>query len=396
MFSCSNSPEPLTATTLMQTDKTLHESFQQKPFWWEAFEPVADNLDDVPAHTSVAIIGGGYAGLAAARELDNHGVEATVFDAGAPGNAASTRSGGVISGGGSAKKPLLAQAPHPAQAHAMMTEFNAALEFLEQLIDEENIDCGWSKTGRFTDAWSPRHLAGMRVQAKKLNAVADIGARVVTANEQREHIGSDFYHGGIVVDAAGHLHPSLCFKGLFEACTRRGVRICAQAGVTKLEQVDGKWIVHSARGTTRADAVLVATNGYTGGVTPALKRRLLPLRAYIIATEPLTPDLAESLSPRNHALSDSKRITSFYRLWKPEGRMIFGSRMRWGDIEPKEMAPLLHRAMVERFPDLASTKVTHAWTGNVALTVDERPHIGALDGLHYVLGCNGSGVANMT
>ena len=65
----------------MPSNTLFADGFQEKPFWWEAFEPVTDDMDAVPTHTSVAVIGGGYAGLAAARELHNHGVEATVFDA---------------------------------------------------------------------------------------------------------------------------------------------------------------------------------------------------------------------------------------------------------------------------------------------------------------------------
>jgi hypothetical protein len=52
--------------------------------------------------------------------------------------------------------------------------------------------------------------------------------------------------------------------------------------------------------------------------------------------------------------------------------------------------------MTERFPELRSARVTHAWTGSVAFTWDALPHTGVFDGMHYALGCNGSGVAMMT
>jgi glycine/D-amino acid oxidase-like deaminating enzyme len=58
--------------------------------------------------------------------------------------------------------------------------------------------------------------------------------------------------------------------------------------------------------------------------------------------------------------------------------------------------PALHRMMTQRFPQLARVRVTHAWTGNVAFTFDFLPHMGRHDGMHYMLGCNGSGVAMMT
>jgi glycine/D-amino acid oxidase-like deaminating enzyme len=142
----------------------------------------------------------------------------------------------------------------------------------------------------------------------------------------------------------------------------------------------------------------VATNGYTGSVTPALRRRLLPISGYVIATEVLDDALAREISPRNHGFVESTRISPYFRLsGEPGGqRMIFGSRVRWVDISATEMAPLLYRQMLARFPQLAGVRITHAWNGNVALTLDESYHNGQLSGLHYALGCNGSGVANMT
>ena len=76
--------------------------------------------------------------------------------------------------------------------------------------------------------------------------------------------------------------------------------------------------------------------------------------------------------------------------------MIFGGRARFTPVTPAVSAPILHRFMTERFPQLKGIRVTHAWTGNVAFTWDALPHTGKLDGMHYALGCNGSGVAMMT
>ena len=380
----------------MRYRQIFHADFREQPFWWEAFTPHDGTLENVPVSTSVAVIGAGYAGLATARELHELGIEATVFESQAPGIGASTRSGGLISGADSVKRPLLANSQTPERDLEMMSDANSALELLEQLIASEAIDCGWSRTGLFHGAWSRRHMAQMHHRARRLNDACQADARVIDESEQHQHIGSDFYHGGLFIGAAGHLHPALYYKGLLDACLSRDIRICARAPVSNLHREGATWRIETPRGSCRAEVVVIATNGYTGDLTPCFKRRLVPLRAYIIATEPLAPELADALSPKNHALTDSKRITSFFRLWRPEHRLIYGSRMRWRDIEPREMAPLLYESMLERFPSLGGTRITHAWTGNVALTLDERPHIGELEGLHYALGCNGAGVANMT
>jgi glycine/D-amino acid oxidase-like deaminating enzyme len=154
--------------------------------------------------------------------------------------------------------------------------------------------------------------------------------------------------------------------------------------------------VDTPRGSIHAGDVLIATNGYTGDVTPELKRRVVPVGSYIIATEELSPDLAASISPKNRSFADTRRVLTYYRM-SPDGkRLIFGGRAKFGHTDPVETAPILHRFMIDRFPQLRGTRITHAWTGNVAFTLDEMPHMGKFKNLHYALGCNGSGIAMMS
>ena len=374
----------------------FHHDFQEKPYWWEAYQPASETLTGVPAEARVAIIGAGYAGLATALELHKLGIEAVVFDAEVPGYGASTRSGGVVGGRSSIKQRLIGKEPCPGQAAAMETDAANGLALMEKLITEESIDCGWTRGGRFLGAWSPKHFESMQTQAAMLNEHGQANAEAVPRARQREEIGSDFYYGGLTINEGGHVHPALYFKGLYQACEKRGVGICAQAPVRELRRHNNGWLIKTARGEMASGDVVIATNGYTGDITPTFKRRLVPLRPYMIATESLPGDLARNLSPKNRAFSDSQRIVAFFRLSSDGRRMIFGSRVKWTDISGAEMAAPLYDIMIARYPQLAGYKVTHAWHGNVALTLDERPHTGMLDGLHYALGCNGSGVAMMT
>ena len=380
---------------LMRKD-IFHSDFREFPFWWEAYEPGGVALVDVPKAADVVIIGAGYAGLSTALELSRHGVEAVVLDAEDPGYGASTRSGGLVGGIGSVKKPLVAPAPPQEHVEHLSVDANEGLKLLERLIDEEDIECEWVKTGRFTGAWSKKHFKGMPSTIDELNRLCDAGAFLVAPEKQRQHIGSDYYCGGMVTGEAGHLHPALYFKGLLDACKRRDVKMCASARVEDLRQQDAGWLVRTSRGDVHADHVVVATNGYTGDVTPAFQRRLIALQPYIIATEPLPEDLIAELSPQNHSFVDTRRIVSFFRLSGDKQRMIFGSRVKWRDQDPGEMAPALFKVMTDRYPQLKDFKITHAWTGQVALTLDEQPHLGEREGLHFALGCNGSGVAMMT
>jgi glycine/D-amino acid oxidase-like deaminating enzyme len=374
-----------------------HRDFQLKPWWWESYEPKAADLQEVPRSADVAVIGAGYAGLSCALELSKHGRTVVVLDAQQPGFGGSTRNGGMVSGGRNVgRRYTKTTAAEMARLGALRRDAADGFDLIERLIRDNNIDCGWHRTGTFTGAWSHRHLEAMKTKVSELNAIHENEAYLVPKDRQREEIGSDYYRGGMVVLRGAHLHPALYFKGLLGLCDRPEITVCAEAPVVNLRQAGAGWRVGTGRGETEVGHVVVATNGYTGDVTPQFKRRVVPVGSYMIATEELPNETARTLSPKDRAFSDSRRLLTYYRLSPDRTRLLFGGRAKFGHAHPKEAAAILYRFMLDRFPQLKGTRITHAWTGNVAFTMDELPHMGELDGLHYALGCNGSGVAMMT
>ena len=342
-------------------------------------------------------MGGGYGGLSTALELAKHGIDCVVLEAAELGFGASTRNGGGVSGGVNIGKGFSGKTldPGSARARAVLADGSDAFGLIERLIAEEGIACFWQKTGRFVGAWTPAHYEAQARKVALLNEAARSEAIMVPRERQREEIASDYYYGGMVVERSASLHPALYYKGLLDACQRRDVPVCAKAAVEKISE-NGGWEVRTVRGTVLADEVVIATNGYTGDITPELKRRVVPLASHIIATEELPADLAASLIPKGRTLADTRRVLCYYRM-SPDGRrMVFGGRARFTPVTPRQSAPILYRYMTDRFPQLRGFKVTHAWTGNVAFTLDALPHMGRQDGMHYLLGCNGSGVAMMT
>jgi glycine/D-amino acid oxidase-like deaminating enzyme len=219
---------------------------------------------------------------------------------------------------------------------------------------------------------------------------------MVSRQRQREEIASDYYYGGMIVERSASLHPALYYKGLLDACRRRGIAVCAEAAVEGITRNGAGWRVATRRGSLEAGDVVIATNGYTGALTPSLRRRVVPIASHIIATEELPADLARSLIPKGRTLSDTKRVLCYYRM-SPDGkRMVFGGRARFAKIDQRLSATILYQYMTGRFPQLRGTRITHGWTGNTAFTLDALPHMGEDQGLHYALGCNGSGIAMMT
>ena len=381
----------------MQSD-IFHSDFTASPYWWEAYKPISGELVEVPRETRVAIVGAGYAGLSTALELSKHGIDAVVFEKGALGEGASTRNGGAVSGGVNIGKSFGGKPAQvaPERAADFLSDGYDAFSLVDRLIDEEAIECWWQKRGRFVGAWTPKHFAYQGSRLASLNDNAQSGAYMVSREHQRDEIASDYYYGGMVVERSGSLHPALYYKGLLDACRRRGIAICADASVDGITRNGAGWQVATSRGATQVGDVVIATNGYTGTLTPALRRRIVPIASHIIATEELPDDLAASLIPKGRTLSDTKRVLCYYRM-SPDGkRMVFGGRARFTQAEPFLCARVLYGYMTERFPQLRGARITHCWTGNTAFTLDALPHMGEDEGLHYALGCNGSGIAMMT
>jgi glycine/D-amino acid oxidase-like deaminating enzyme len=381
----------------------FHPDFKAKPYWWDAWEPSAAGSMPVPSRTDVAIVGAGYAGLTAALELARNGVSAAVLEASVFGHGASTRNGGAVSGGVSLGKGLSgrregkeAREAWERQVATMLTDASESLLLVEELVARESIQCFYERSGRFIGAYTPKHFDDLRRKLEPFNRHASTEAEMLPRERQHEEIASDFYYGGMVVRRSGKLHPALYYKGLLEACRRQKVTLCAETTVGRIKRTASGFVLSTGRGDVEVKEVVIATNGYTGEATPTLKRRVIPVASHIIATEELPGDLAKSLIPRGKTISDTPRVLTYYRM-SPDGRrMLFGGRARFTQVRPEVSAPALYRLMTDRFPQLKGTRVTHAWTGNVAFTFDFLPHMGKEEGMHYALGCNGSGIAMMT
>ncbi len=380
-------------------DPLLAPGFKTSPWWWEAAEPPKRD-NSLPDRAAVVVVGGGYAGLSAALTLRRLGRQVVVLDAERIGWGASSRNGGMVSGGLKVAGSGLEKTHGAERAKAIALAAAASLPFIEETIAREEIDCDYIRCGRFAAAWSRRHYDALAAKAEMLEEITGLPTRMLPKDRQREALGSDHYHGGMLAAATGSLHPGKYARGLAAAAERAGARLVDGVRVQKIREETGGFRIATDRGEMRADAVLVTTNGYSldkrGTALPWLARRLVPLNSYIIATEELGEEKIEQLFPGRRMISDSKRVLNYFRP-SPDGkRILWGGRASFRAATAEDTAPALHGYMTECFPELTAVKITHAWTGNVAFTFDYLPHIGVQDGIHYAAGCQGSGVAMAT
>jgi glycine/D-amino acid oxidase-like deaminating enzyme len=387
----------------MMSDGLLHPDFKDTPYWWEAAAPTAMGDAEPPAHADVLIVGGGYTGLSAALELARGGRSVVVAEAALFGHGASSRNGGGVSAGVNIGKGIAGGSSKSGpddeivqRLDGLMRESRNAFDKVAELVEREKIDCHFEVRGRLVGAYTPKHFAGFAAKAETLNRLCDAGARVLPRERLREEMASDYYYGGMTVERAGKIHPSLYHRGLLDACARAGVTLCAHTKVTAVDGGRGGFTVTTSKGPVRCAETIIATNGYTGPLTPDLRKGLVPATSHIIVTEELPEDLRQSLIPNGRTISETPRVLCYYRMTPDGKRVMFGGRARFTDVDPTTRARLIHRMMTERFPQLKDTRVTHSWTGYVAFTYDFLPHLGMHRDMHYALGCNGSGVAMMT
>ncbi|MBT6510816.1 MAG: FAD-binding oxidoreductase [Rhodospirillaceae bacterium] len=373
------------------------DGWKATPYWWDlAPRPEWPEIS-IPDQVDVAIVGSGYAGMSCALHLARAGRNVLILEAKEPGHGASSRSGGMAGSGLKLSYTDL-KAKYGRQAAVdMIHETERSLEFFEEFLAGEQIQCQYQKVGRFIGAHAPSDYEAMarRIEEVKAEVGIDTGY-MIPRSEQHSEIKTDVYHGGQVRLAGGGLHPAVYHQEFLERVKAAGVPIAAYSPVTGISREGSSFSVTTTRGTVKAKHVAVMTNGYTPAAAQDLRRRLVPVGSYIIATEDLGEERITELFPNHRMIADTKNILYYYRPSPDRKRVIFGGRAKTRDVETAESGRILHQFMCGIFPELQDVKVTHSWTGNVALAFDKLPHTGERHGIHYALACNGSGVVKQT
>ncbi|MFO0996273.1 MAG: FAD-binding oxidoreductase [Alphaproteobacteria bacterium] len=372
-------------------DDALTSDFKAEPYWWEALPAEAAEGEPPPA-TEIVVVGAGITGASAALTLARGGARVVVLDAEGVGRAASSRNVGLVTRMLHTGFEHLEHRLGRARLGAMLGEAAAAFETVRTVIAEEQIACHFQLSGRFLAAASPRHRSTQLRELALMREFSGVECEVLSRADQAREIASNTFHGGVIVEGTGALHPGLYTHGLIERARNAGAAFHGHRPVVAIERDAAGFRVAYRGGVIRAQHVVVATNGHTGRVTPQFRRRIIPLPAHLAATEPLDPALIRRLLPTGRPVIDSRRIFSYLRA-SPDGtRLLFGGQVGFQHHDKRALARRIRDDLVRVFPELARVRMSHAWSGNVALSFDRIPHIGVQDGIHYALAMCGAGV----
>ncbi|WP_342359311.1 FAD-binding oxidoreductase [Terrarubrum flagellatum] len=369
--------------------------------YWHESAPrfAAGSPAPVEGEVDVAIVGAGFTGLSAALALARQGARVAVLEAEQVGSGASGRNGGHCNNGLAHDFKGVADRLGLPTAAKLYRAFDAAVDTVERIVAEERIDCDFRRTGKIKFAAKPAHLDKLKRTQELLAREVDRDAHIVSPDQIRSEIGSDRFHGGLVLPRSAGMHMGKFAKGLADAAVARGAAIFENAPVTRLTRLNGHaHEIATPRGALHAKQVLLATGASRIGPFARFRRRIVPICSFIIVTEPLPISLLDELMPTRRMATDTRNVGNYFRI-TPDNRLLFGGRARFAMSSPLSDAKsgkVLEKAMREVFPQLHSTRIDYCWGGIVDMTADRFPRAGEHDGLYYSMGYSGHGTQMST
>ena len=361
--------------------------------WYAAsVPPMADFPSLQGEHSAdVCVIGGGYTGLSTAIYLRQLGYSVTLLEANKVGWGASGRNGGHVGTGQRADQEELEKLVGLEHARALWDLGLEAVDTVCQLIEQHAIDCEL-KHGNLHVASKAKEAPGLQEEVEHLSSVYGYqNMRYVDPVELGEMTSGQGFHGGTLDSGCRHLHPLKYAQGLARVAQESGAKI--HEGSRVLSYSEGEQVtVKTDQGTVRARYLVLACNGYLEKLEPRAAGRIMPINNYMLATEPLSEELARSLIRDDTSMSDSLFVIDYWKL-SEDNRLLFGGGESYSRRFPADMGAFVRKYMLRIYPELANTRIDYGWGGTLAITMNRMPDFGRLSAsVFYAHGYSGHGV----
>jgi glycine/D-amino acid oxidase-like deaminating enzyme len=337
----------------------------------------------------VCVIGAGFTGISTALHLAERGYKVRVVEAHRVGWGASGRNGGQMIAGISGEQRIAQQMGKDVEEVFRELRW-AGHDIIRERVQKYAIQCDL-KYGYLDVAIKPRHLRQQEAECARLqrdNVPFEI--RMLSREETVTTIGTDAYLGALLNMGNGHLHPLNLCAGEARAAVSLGATIHEASPVLRIEHGATPRVI-TEQGSVSADTVILAGNAYHK-LERKLRGIMFPVNSFIIATEPLSADLVNTINPRDLAVCDPNFVLEYFRL-SADKRMLFGARLNYFGDDPK-VIERSHRAKMSRlYPMLAGVRIDYAWGGTIGVPINRVPQMGRLaTNVFYCQGYSGHGV----
>jgi gamma-glutamylputrescine oxidase len=343
----------------------------------------------------VCVIGGGYAGLSSALHCSQKGYSVALLEANRVGWGASGRNGGQVNLGQRVDQITLEKMLGPTQALLMWNLCKDASALVRYLVEEHAIDCHYT-SGSIFAAHRKRFVKSSHAYAEKLRKDYSYDLiEPLNKDQIQDYIGSKAYLGGTLNRGSGHLQPLAFALGLARAAENSGAKIYENSRVIRID-AGARPLVSTADARVSCQRIIIACNGYHNDLFPAIAKHVIPVNNFIVATEPLSEDLAQSVLRGGVCVFDSRFIINYFRL-TPDRRMLFGGGRTYRLKFPRDIAARVRKPMLETFPQLKDARIDFAWGGTLGITRNRLPYFeGSNANVLMAAGFSGHGVAIAT
>ena len=367
------------------------------PSLWAAVTPPGPGLPALEGshRADAVVIGAGFTGLSTALHLRRAGLGVTVLEAMEPGWGASGRNNGQVIPTLSRPDPEDIVVRHGEVGERFVALLRDSASILFDLVRDERIEAEAEQTGWVQPVHSPGR---MKIAERRVVQWAKRGAPVelISREEMARRIGSDAWFGGWWNPTGGHVNPLALARGLARVVIERGGLIYARSPVISFEHAGNGWRVRSERGEVTANALVLATNAYTGeivrGLAPPLAREIVPVLSWQMATAPLSDNVRRTILPGRPAMSDTHGELYFAR-YDARHRLVTGGALLNPVNGAERLKPYIAARLERVFPQIGPVQFDHVWNGYIGMTRDYLPRFHRLGPHGYAwAGCNGRAV----
>lgn len=373
-----------------------------EPYCNSYYAATANKMDPFPKldgdiDVDVAILGGGFTGIASAVELAERGYKVAVLEANHIGWGATGRNGGQITGSLSGENAMKRQFKRSLGAGAEEFVWNLRWrghDIIKNRVEKYGIKCDL-KHGHLHTAYKPSHIPEIR-KMYDLACKNGMGDQVelLERDQMKEYLESDLYPAGLLNKKNMHVHSLNLCLGEADAARSMGVQIFCDAPVTEI--VHGKRpCLMTETGRVRADTILLAGNAYHGLAQGKMKGTLFPISLGVMATKPLSEEVANKINPHDVAVYDCRMVLDYFRL-TADRRLLFGGGTNYNcsghsaNAIERELRPALERT----FPRLKGIGIDYQWSGQDGVIINRIPHLGKLaPNVFFAEGYSGHGIA---
>jgi glycine/D-amino acid oxidase-like deaminating enzyme len=181
-------------------------------------------------------------------------------------------------------------------------------------------------------------------------------------------------------------------QGLAKRTSAAKVAIFRESPVRSVTRQGAGWAVRTAEGVLTARRVVLCAGGGNARLHRALRKTLLPLAVYQVATDPLPLAQRRAILPGGQSLTDASADVFSIR-FDGAGRLI-SALAAAREMSRQELDQAVNDRLIAALPAFARTPLAYGWKGVAWLNPTLLPRLMAVEeGLFAVQACNGRGLA---